>query len=383
MHPQLNSRMKLLGITIAVTLLASCASAPIQVPAKIEARDIVVSEPVLSEVDNAQYDELSTPIENRFNDQALQAEELNSSRAEYYGQQSQTQGTRSEQIDATLSAAEYYIQAQDFIASERASNELYYDQLSTIQADRLMVINAYSAYAKGQHVQAITLLKPLWNRAVETPVVEGIDDPEALPTIAPQAKLSIQQVDALLLGSFSFQALGDYDSAIATLIKRERSLVGSTRSETTRYIWQVINSLPIQRRQIIFDSTQNTLVKNRIEQSLTTVSAPTPELPQQFTQWREETDKFNKQTIEDTWNNNSPSSIAILLPITSKFNLAAQAVKDGIDYQHNANGSSFRPQLRYYDIGDNPALSTQYYAAAVQSGADFIIGPLGKEYANQ
>jgi outer membrane PBP1 activator LpoA protein len=398
MHPQLNSRMKLPSIVIGAALLASCASAPTRPPVEVEARDIVVTQPITTEVDGSLDDDLSTPSENRFDDRALQAEELNVSRAEYYSQQAQRQDSRYAQANSILSAAEYYIQAQDFEAAELASNELYYDSLDTVQADRLTIIKAYVAYSKGRHVQTISLLKPLWDRLPDVEIVDDAElvadfsaidgsglvaDAEPLPTIPEPVKLSIQQVDALLLGSFSFQTLGDYDSAIAALIKRERSLVGSTRSETTRYIWQVISALPIARRQIIFDSTQNMLVRNRVEQSLTSVLAPTPELPQQFTQWREEPENLRKQTLDQIWNNDSPRSIAVLLPISSKFNLAAQAVKDGIDYQHNANRSLYRPLLRYYDIGDNPTLSTQYYAAAIQSGADFIIGPLGKDYANQ
>jgi outer membrane PBP1 activator LpoA protein len=383
MHPQLNSRMKLLSIAIATLILASCASAPVRSPAKVEARDIIVTQPVSTEVDESQDPALPTPSENRFNNKALRAEELNVSRAEYYSQRSRAENSRDAQIDATLSAAEYYIQAQDFSAAERAGGDLYYDALNTVQADRLTVINAYVAYSKGQHVATISLLRPLWGRVPDTPEVEVVDDPEALPTITEQAKLSIQQVDALLLGSFSFQTLGDYDSAIAALIKRERSLVGSTRSETTRYIWQVISALPVARRQIIFDSTQNMLVKNRVEQSLTTQMAPTPELPQQFSLWRDDPAQLNKQTLSQSWSNESPRSIAILLPLASKYKVAAQAVKDGIDYQHNANLSPYRPIIRYYDIGDNPFLTTQYYSAAVQSGADFIIGPLGKDFANQ
>jgi outer membrane PBP1 activator LpoA protein len=404
MHPQLNSRMKLLSIVIGAALLASCASAPSRSPAEVEARDIIVEEPITTEVDGSQDDDLTTPLENRFDDKALQAEELNVSRAEYYSQQAQIQDSRYSQVDSILSAAEYYIQAQDFEAAERAAGELYYDALDTVQADRRTVINAYVAYSRGQHVQTISLLIPLWSRVPDIEIVDDAEivsdsrtidgsgavdgsglvaDAEPLPTIPEPVKLSTQQVDALLLGSFSFQALGDYDSAIAALIQRERSLVGSTRSETTRYIWQVINALPVARRQMIFDSSQNMLVRNRVEQSLTTVLAPIPELPQQFTQWREEPENLSKQTLDHTWNNDSPRSIAVLLPITSKYSVAAQAVRDGIDYQHNANRSPYRPLLRYYDIGDNPYLSTQYYAAAIQSGADFIIGPLGKDYANQ
>lgn len=384
MHPQLNSRIKLLGVICSAAMLASCASAPVQQPADIEARDIVGNDPSYNNA--PERSEPTTPSENRFNDQALKAEELNSNRAEYYSQQSRSQGDRDAQINAALSAAEYYIQAKDFQGAQDSSRELNADILSVIQADRLTVIRAYIAHSEGKHVRTIALLKPMLNREPEqaaSSVINSSDETPLTPSIAERPTLSIQQVDALLLSSFSFQALDDYDSAISSLISRERSLVGGARSETTRYIWQVISSLPLERRQAIYNNTVNQLVRNRVEQSLTTQLTPVAEAPQQFGQWREEPKSAAKQTVVDAWDASSPRNIAVLLPISSKFNKAAQALKDGINYQHNANKSAYRPQLRFYDIGDTPFAATQYYAAAIQSGADFIIGPLGKDYANQ
>lgn len=387
MHLELNYRIKLLSVTLSVALLTSCASSPITQPVDVEARDIVVTPP------SAIQNEPETPLENRFDDQALQAEELNVNRAEYYRQQSQNQNDRNGRVNSALSAAEYYIQAQDFQGAEQSVTPLYVEPLNGVQADRLTVINAYVAYAKGEYQEALSVLEPLWSRQTQTPDLEAkaaADDTAtvnnnelAFPTIPERPKLTTQQVDALLLGSFSYQALNDYDSAINALITRERSLVGNTRSETTRYIWQVINSLPIDRRHNIFNSTQNLLVRNRIEQSLSSQTTSVATAPQQFEQWREEPQSVIKQTVVDAWGPGSPRSIAVLLPITSKFNKAAQAVKDGINYQHTNNQSPYRPELRFYDIGDNPYAASQYYTAALQSGADFIIGPLGKDYANQ
>ncbi len=377
MHPELNNRIKLFGIIVSVALLTSCASAPTSRSVEVETRDIVVIDSTAAEQNLP-----TTPLENRFDDRILKAEELNSSRAEYYRQQSQTQSDLGSRINSALSAAEYYIQAQDFLGAEGAVFALGNQTLDTVQYDRLTVINAYVANAKGDHVRAISLLQPLWSRK---PVEEITDSTvfEQQPSIPEPNKLTTQQVDALLLGSFSFQALGDYNSALDALIKRERALVGITRSETTRYIWQLINSLPVERRRLIFESTQNPLVRNRIEQSLSSEIAPISTEPQQFEQWREAPQSVAKQAVVEAWNLESPRSIAVLLPLSSKFSKAAQAVKDGINYQHSLNQSSYRPQVRFYDIGDDPYMATQYYSAALQSGADFIIGPLGKDYANQ
>jgi len=144
-----------LSVTLSVALLTSCASSPITQPVDVEARDIVVTPP------SAIQNEPETPLENRFDDQALQAEELNVNRAEYYRQQSQNQNDRNGRVNSALSAAEYYIQAQDFQGAEQSVTPLYVEPLNGVQADRLTVINAYVAYAKGEYQEALSVLEPL------------------------------------------------------------------------------------------------------------------------------------------------------------------------------------------------------------------------------
>jgi len=317
-----------LSVTLSLALLTSCASSSVTQPVDVEARDIVVTPP------SAIQNEPETPLENRFDDQALQAEELNVNRAEYYRQQSQNQNDRNGRVNSALSAAEYYIQAQDFQGAEQSVTPLYVESLNGVQADRLTVINAYVAYAKGEYQEALSVLEPLWSRQTQTPDLEAkaaADDAAtvnnnelAFPTIPERPKLTTQQVDALLLGSFSYQALNDYDSAINALITRERSLVGNTRSETTRYIWQVINSLPIDRRHNIFNSTQNLLVRNRIEQSLSSQTTSVATAPQQFEQWREEPQSVIKQTVVDAWGRRKRSRTALIINTLTTSRLIAQ-----------------------------------------------------------
>ena len=397
MHPELNSRMKLLSTCLSLALLSSCASAPGPYSADVEARDIVVEDPVT--VGNQGVDDPKTPFENRFDDEALVVEELKSNRAKFYTEQAQAQTDPDARIDASLSAAEYYIQASNYVAAADTIEPLNAALLKPVQTDRLAVINGYIAYSRGQHRLALQTLEPLTLLALSTdqfPTEKTEASSEqasgglsseletaSLPQVPDRIQLSTQQVDALLLSSFSHQALGDFDSAVAALIAREGSLVGAARSETTRYIWQLISALPMEQRQEIFQNSQNALVRNRFEQSLNAERAQVALAPQQFNRWQELPSEQTKQSLESNWTANSPRSIAILLPITSKFESAANALKDGIEYQHASNQSPFRPQLRFYDIGDNPNLASQYYASAVQSGADFIIGPLGKDYANQ
>ncbi len=72
----------------------------------------------------------------------------------------------------------------------------------------------------------------------------------------------------------------------------------------------------------------------------------------------------------------SSRQIALLLPITSKLGRAAQAFKAGFDAAILKDGHF--DNSRVYDIGSEPDLVGLYYQGAINDGADFIIGPLGR-----
>jgi len=378
MHAQIS--LRLLFTSGFLLLLSACASAPVQPPAKVEARD--VDQTAAIEVDSQ---EISEPL---LVEPSLSTQDLDLERARQYQTQAQNSIQQTQRIDATLSAAEHYIQAQEFNQAKQTIRNIEGQALSQIASDRLLVIQAYIAYSRNDLVRSLELLRPLWERnPVDTQSTpSGKTDntaKEESDKLTPTAALSTQQVDALLLASLAYQKANDYDSALAALITRERALKGATRTETTRYIWQVINNLPQGLRQQIIQSTPNALVKNRLEQSVGSEIGQAPLKPTEFTQWRNSTLNQSSDIIESQWTNHSPRSIAILLPRSSRFTKAAQALMDGINYQHEQNNSPYRPNLRFYDLGQTPVDTAQYYNAAIQSGADFVIGPLGKDYANQ
>lgn len=73
----------------------------------------------------------------------------------------------------------------------------------------------------------------------------------------------------------------------------------------------------------------------------------------------------------------SSQQIALLLPFTSRLGQAAQAFKAGFDAANEKSGS--RTNYQIYDIGTEPSLAGFYYQSAINDGADFVIGPLGRE----
>jgi len=77
------------------------------------------------------------------------------------------------------------------------------------------------------------------------------------------------------------------------------------------------------------------------------------------------------------------SRIALLLPISSGHAQAAQAVQDGFLAMHNAAPGYEKPEVRVYDLGADPALAPSIYDRAVAEGAEFVVGPLGLDAAEQ
>ncbi len=72
----------------------------------------------------------------------------------------------------------------------------------------------------------------------------------------------------------------------------------------------------------------------------------------------------------------SSENIALLLPMTSKLGRAAEAFRAGFKAAVIKDGRFDRS--RVYDIGNETDLVGFYFQSAINDGADFIIGPLGR-----
>ena len=74
-----------------------------------------------------------------------------------------------------------------------------------------------------------------------------------------------------------------------------------------------------------------------------------------------------------------PSHIALLLPLTSKFASAAEAVRDGFLAAYYSTGGHEVESIKIYDVGDDPYSVIDVYDQAISDGAQFVVGPLDKE----
>lgn len=80
----------------------------------------------------------------------------------------------------------------------------------------------------------------------------------------------------------------------------------------------------------------------------------------------------------------APKHIALLLPFNSKFAKAAVALRDGFlaaYYTHNSEHN--KSTVKIYDVGLENVSIQDIYQRAVDEGAEFVVGPLGKDSVNQ
>lgn len=81
----------------------------------------------------------------------------------------------------------------------------------------------------------------------------------------------------------------------------------------------------------------------------------------------------NEQTTE-----NKPEHIALLLPLSGRYNKSAQAIQNGFfAAYYAAKNQGYSPSIRVYDTEQNSLENT--YNQAVQQGAQLVVGPLLKQ----
>jgi len=73
-----------------------------------------------------------------------------------------------------------------------------------------------------------------------------------------------------------------------------------------------------------------------------------------------------------------PEKVALLLPLSGQIAAAGQAVLDGFMAAYYADPDA-KPQVRIYDVGDEPVRALNAYKEAIDAGSDFVVGPLTKE----
>ena len=95
-------------------------------------------------------------------------------------------------------------------------------------------------------------------------------------------------------------------------------------------------------------------------------------------------DQFASALLDSILEDRSyPHQIALLLPLSGRYQQVATAVRDGFfAAYYDSQSDERRPDIRVYSVDDTPESFWQNYSKAVEEGARLVIGPLDKVSVN-
>ena len=183
-------------------------------------------------------------------------------------------------------------------------------------------------------------------------------------------------------------AEGDTAYALSSLIKRGQFLTSNESIENQLLLWNILMIADTNQLQMI----QQTDLSAELElagwlelASMIRKSSPYPGVQQSVNNWRishfshPATPEVLDLIIKESETARKPERIAFLLPLTSSYEPAASAIRDGFEAMNNEQAASSRYLVRYYDYGRDVNSAVLYYNQAINEGADIIIGPLGRQ----
>ncbi|MFW2439206.1 MAG: penicillin-binding protein activator [Arenicellales bacterium] len=176
--------------------------------------------------------------------------------------------------------------------------------------------------------------------------------------------------------------------ALNSLLIREQFLSANQVLENQRLIWDMLMISDSRKLSIIQQQDMSAELAGWLELAMivkTNSSYAYAGTEQAINNWRIKNlshparAELLDQITEEASLMTAPKKVAFLLPLTSAYEPAASAIRDGFEAINNEQAAGSRYQLRFYDYGRDADAAVLYYNQAVNDGADIIIGPLGRK----
>ena len=181
-------------------------------------------------------------------------------------------------------------------------------------------------------------------------------------------------------------AQGQTADTLKTLVKREQFLAADEIEENQRLIWNILMLADTRQLRMIQQMEISAELAGWVELAMIIKKGGSiTSTEQAVNNWRIRSlshparAEILEQIIKETELSIPLKRIAFLLPLTSAYEPAASAIRDGFEAMNNEQAVEHRFQVRYYDYGRDASTATLYYNQAVNDGADIIIGPLGRQ----
>lgn len=269
-----------------------------------------------------------------------------------------------------LSAAEALIKGGQPQSARAKLETIRLDGLDPALGARKRVIQARLALAEGSAPAALIYLE------------EAARTPNLNPTLLAEIYEIRAQTELSL--NHPFEAVRQY-------VQRDKYLVGDAAADNQRALWNTLTSLSRERLRTELDRAPDPALDGWIELALAVQenAGNAVAVTHAIAQWRARfpTHPAGKRLL-DSLTSGAPAligpikRIALLLPLTSDYAIAAQAVRDGFLAMHEQTPEAERPKVTIYDLGPDPAQAPEVYERAVHDGAQIIVGPLGREAAD-
>lgn len=211
---------------------------------------------------------------------------------------------------------------------------------------------------------------------------------EKVPNLNPTLIADIYRVRAQ-----AEMALDHPLSAVKSLIAREKYIVApADLTKNQEEIWHVLEPLSRDRLEQALKAGPEPVLAGWLELGITALEHAGSQtmLANAVDDWRKAhpthpaTADFLKTIARPQIGQiGHIDRIALLLPLSSEYAQAAAAVRDGFLAMQANDRNPAKPTVQVVDIGADPAQAVAAYQKAEQDGAQFIVGPLGVEAAEQ
>ncbi len=261
-----------------------------------------------------------------------------------------------------LTASRAFLDQEHISTAESILNQIDTDALSTEQAIHYQITTARFKFLFGEHRKAQALLNALGNQLLSR-------------------ELSAQ-VLSLQAGILTSQ--GQSEQAIESRLLLSELLGSDAGNKNLTKLYSLLLQLSKPQLYQLGRSVQHPDLPGWIDLVEQKRDGHMDEIA--WSQWHQrhpnhpaDSTLFTNQSQVGTLDI-SANKIALLLPLTSRLGRAADAFKEGFSAAElDATGFN---RSRIYDIGEEYELSPLYYRSAINDGADFIIGPLGRQAVN-
>lgn len=270
--------------------------------------------------------------------------------------------------DSLMSAAEADLAGGSPADARQWLSGIPPEQMDAAQRLRAQLLQAEILLAKDRPVEALQAL-PL---AVEL---------RAQPQLAPRAEADRAQ---------ALFRLGDAVGATRTLVAREKLLTDPAQVVANReLLWSGLRTTDLDTTAGTRLMKADPVTRGWIEFATLSrsVSFDPRDLQARLAQWRVDYPGHPaEQHAQEVGQPADPSrkamrSVALLLPLSGRNSAGAEAVRDGfLAAWYGARGvQPVMPQVGVYDTGATPDSLMAAYRRALDSGAEFLVGPLTRE----